>query len=58
MQISEGYHHRKRIEEYKSAHGGKLPPDPLLTRIGKTLMPCLYVQKVHIKISGASMKDL
>lgn len=50
VELSERYYHNKQIEDYKAAHGGKLPPEPFVTRILKSLFPCMYVQKVHIKI--------
>lgn len=53
VEISEAYHAQKKIEEYKATHGGKLPPEPIVKRILKTLLPCMYVQKVHIKIGAA-----
>lgn len=56
--ISEGYHARKRIEDYKAAHGGKLPQEGILTRISKTLFPCFYSKKAHIKIGGDIMKNI
>lgn len=56
--ISEQYHKHRKIEEYKAAHGGKLPPEPLLTRISKTLFPCLYHKRANIKIGGDIMKNI
>ena len=53
--VQERYTKMKKIEEYKAAHGGRLPPDPFFTRIGKMLLPCLYRKKQHIKV-GASME--
>jgi len=55
LSVIEGYAKTKKIEEYKAAHGGRLPPDPILTKIGKILFPCMYRKKVHIKV-GASME--
>ena len=53
--IIENYAKLAKIEEYKAAHGGKLPPDPFFTRIGKLLFPCMYRKRVHIKV-GAKME--
>jgi hypothetical protein len=56
--ISEEYHKRKRIEDYKAAHGGKMPPEGILTRVSKLLFPCLFTKKTHIKIGGDIMKNI
>lgn len=55
LRIIEDYNKLKRIEEYKATHGGKLPPDPLFTRIGKLFCPCFYHERVHVKL-GAQME--
>jgi len=36
--------------------GGRLPPDPLFTKLGKIILPCLYRERVHIKL-GADMEN-
>ena len=56
LRVIERYNKGVKLEEYKAAHGGRLPPDPLLTKIGKLIMPCLYQEKVHIKL-GADMEN-
>lgn len=55
LKIIEDYNKSKRIEEYKTLHGGRLPPDPILTQIGKTCCPCLYKTRIHVKL-GADME--
>lgn len=55
QKIIEGYKRNQDIEEYKAAHGGKLPPDKFTTKLGKMFFPCLYRQRQHIKV-GAAME--
>jgi hypothetical protein len=55
LRIIENYNKQKRIEEYKATHGGKLPPDSLSTKIAKTFCPCMFKERVHIKL-GADME--
>lgn len=56
LTIIEAYNRAQKLEEYKVAHGGRLPPDPLHTQIMKMIMPCLYHERVHIKL-GADMES-
>lgn len=56
VKISEKYQKVKEIEEYKAAHGGRLPPEPALKAIAKAVLPCLFREKVHIKV-GFEMED-
>lgn len=56
VKIIEGYTKTRQIEEYKASHGGKLPPDPFGTRMGKMFCPCMYRERVHIKM-GKDMDD-
>ncbi len=51
----ENYQEGKRIEEYKATHGGRAPPDPPLKMVAKMILPCLFREKVHIKV-GADME--
>lgn len=56
LKVIERYEESKRIEEYKANHGGKAPPDPPHVAVGKMLLPCVYKEKVHIKV-GKDMED-
>lgn len=56
VKISEKYQKVKEIEEYKATHGGRLPPDPPLKAVAKAILPCLFREKVHIKV-GFDMED-
>lgn len=56
LTVIERYEESKRIEEYKANHGGKAPPDPFHITVGKTIAPCLFRDKVHIKV-GKDMED-
>lgn len=53
--VIENYQENKRIEEYKSTHGGRAPPDPPMKAFLKGILPFLYQEKVHIKV-GAEME--
>jgi Ca2+-binding EF-hand superfamily protein len=55
LKIIEEYTRMRKIEEYKALHGGKAPPEPWNRRWGKAFCPCLYKEKVHIKL-GAEME--
>lgn len=55
VKIVEQYGRSKAIEEYKATHGGRAPPDPIEVKIGKFFCPCLFKEKVHIKL-GADME--
>lgn len=55
LKIIERYNEEKRREEYKATHGGKAPPDPFFTRIGKAICPCFFHERVHVKL-GAEME--
>mmetsp|Transcript_14637 Transcript_14637/g.22075 ORF Transcript_14637/g.22075 Transcript_14637/m.22075 type:complete len:360 (-) Transcript_14637:174-1253(-) len=55
LRIIENYNKQKKIEEYKATHGGKLPPDPFGTRLAKSCCPCMFREKVHIRL-GADME--
>lgn len=54
LQVIENYQRQKQIEEYKATHGGRLPPDPPLVAVAKYFLPCLFREKVTVKL-GASM---
>jgi hypothetical protein len=56
LSIIENYAKLAKIEEYKASHGGRMPPEPLLTKMGKLFMPCFYRKRVHIKV-GAAMQS-
>ena len=54
----------KRIEEYKDAHGGKMPPVPLTTMLLRTFLPCIFGSAIkdtselgggHIKVGAAAI---
>jgi hypothetical protein len=53
--VIENVTRKKKIEEYKAAHGGREPPDPFMTVLGKQLCPCFYRQKKsdHLKMSAS-----
>ena len=55
IQIIEEYSRQRKIDEYKALHGGKAPPEPWSRRWGKAFCPCMYKEKVHIKL-GAEME--
>lgn len=55
QRIIERYKRNQDIEEYKAAHGGKLPPDKFMTKMGKIFFPCMYRKKQNIKV-GAAME--
>lgn len=55
LHVIEKYQEKTRIEEYKRNNNGKLPPDPLWKALIKYIFPCLYKQKVHIKL-GADLE--
>jgi len=55
LKVIEEYAKNQRIEEYKASHGGRLPPDPFLTKLSKMLFPCMYRKRMNIKV-GASME--
>jgi len=56
LQVMVNYARQKQIEEYKATHGGRMPPDPPLTMLGKLFCPCFYATKVKVRIGaeGAS----
>lgn len=56
LKVIEMYHKMQKLEEYKAAHGGRLPPDPMHIAIAKVFMPCLFQERVHIKL-GADMES-
>jgi len=49
VKVIEKYNEIKRIEEYKAANGGRLPPDPPLVALGKLFCPCFFVTKTRVK---------
>ena len=51
LEIISDYSENKRIEEYKATHGGRAPPEPFLTTIGKMVMPCMYKTKAFSKLN-------
>lgn len=55
IKVIEKYQESRRIEEYKATHGGRAPPDPPLKKIAKMFLPCIFQEKVHIKV-GAAME--
>jgi len=52
LQVVENYSRQKKIEEYKATHGGRLPPDPPLTMIGKLFCPCFFRTKTRVSIGA------
>jgi hypothetical protein len=54
--VIENYQRSKQVEEYKAQHGGRLPPDPPLRMLAKLFFPCLFHQRVHIKV-GLDMEN-
>lgn len=56
LQVIKNYQEVKRIEEYKSTHGGRAPPDPPLKAVLKAVFPCFYRERVHITV-GAEMEN-
>lgn len=55
LRIIEDYTRMRKIEEYKALHGGRAPPEPWQRRWGKVFCPCMYKERVHIKL-GAEME--
>jgi hypothetical protein len=55
IKVIENYQESKRVEEYKAAHGGRAPPEPLGKKLGKIFLPCFFQEKIHIKV-GAAME--
>jgi hypothetical protein len=57
LKIMEYVHKHKKIEEYKATHGGKMPPEDLLTTVMRVVMPCLFSPIAHhvapIAVGGA-----
>jgi len=51
LEIISDYSENKRIEEYKATHGGRAPPEPFLTTLGKMIMPCMYKSKAFSKLN-------
>jgi len=56
LHVVENFSRQKKIEEYKATHGGRLPPDPPLTMIGKLFCPCLYRTKAKVRIGAEAGK--
>ena len=56
LKITERYFESKRIEEYRAAHGGKLPPLPIHKAIATAMCPCFFEERVHVKL-GADMEN-
>lgn len=52
LQVMVNYSRQKQIEEYKATHGGRMPPDPPLTMLGKLFCPCFYATKVKVRIGA------
>lgn len=50
VRVIEKFNKIKRIEEYKAANGGRLPPDPPLVALGKLFCPCFFVAKQNVKV--------
>ncbi len=55
IKVIERYQESKRVEEYKATHGGRAPPDPIHKKLLKTVLPCFFQEKTHIKV-GAAME--
>lgn len=55
LKIIEEYTRMRKIDEYKALHGGRAPPEPMSRRLGKAFCPCMYKERVHIKL-GAEME--
>ncbi len=56
LRLAEDYARQKKIEDYKALHGGKMPPDPFITRVGKIFLPCFYQEREFIKL-GTDMEN-
>lgn len=56
LKIIEDYNEAKKIEEYRATHGGKLPPKPAHKVIAAALCPCMFEERVHVKL-GADMEQ-
>lgn len=56
LTVIENYQRSKAIEEYKRQHMGRLPPDPLPRMLAKLFLPCLFRERVHIKV-GMEMEN-
>lgn len=54
--IMEGYNKQKTVNEYKQQHGGRAPPDPPLTKMGKTFLPCVFYEQEWVPM-GAEMEN-
>jgi len=52
LQVVENFSRQKKIEEYKATHGGRLPPDPPLTMVGKIFCPCMFRTKTKVRIGA------
>jgi hypothetical protein len=48
LHVIESYTRQQKIEEYKAAHGGRLPPDTFLVAVVKLVMPCLFQERVSV----------
>ena len=55
LRITENYSKQQKLEEYKAAHGGRLPPDPFHISLAKVFFPCFFQERVHVKL-GADME--
>ena len=56
LQVTENFSRQKKIEEYKATHGGRLPPDPPLTMIGKLFCPCFFRTKTKVRVGSETGK--
>lgn len=52
VKVIERFNRIKRIEDYKAANGGRLPPDPPLVAIGKLFCPCFFSTKATVKVGA------
>lgn len=55
LSVMERYQEAKRVEEYKSLHGGRAPPDSPMRIFLKGVLPCFFRERVHIAV-GAEME--
>lgn len=54
--VVESYDRQKKIDDYKAKHGGRLPPDPPLTMIGKLFCPCFFSSAVKVRIGAETSR--
>jgi hypothetical protein len=56
LRVIENVNTRKKVEEYRATHGGRAPPEPFATALGRQLFPCFYKpasRADHLKMGAA-----